>query len=904
MSSKLFKQFINTKLSEENKKKSSLLKENNLTSSRRKLTASNTELKTYNRNITENNYLLKNINSFILKSNSSKKKKKIYNAKKILYKDIYNSKRNIFHKKLAISKKEMIKIINHNLSNSKQGKNLSIISVRSENEEKNKYEEKYINKLSYELILPSNNENENINLENSHKKTTNRNILPSLEDRMTNMTFSNNFSMSKIINNKDDNKEVIKVNLNENKKPKKIIIKKDISYAISNSNTNSNTNSRNITNYFNDNKINKNVISDITNFNKDIKEILNIKESIALLKERLKEDNNLCNKTYMNKVKSNKNKINYHPLNFTRNEMRNNYLNKNQTQLKTQINKTNNIKIESTDNKKKIHKNNSNKTKLNTNNNLYISKGSKRSSLSGKKIYDNTNKTLKNYFSQRKSQNKYSTNNNSNKNITNINKNRNGKSSEKTNTGMYNKNISNIIKYNRKKSFEKINNLSSYLNKKDNSNYKIKKYSKKEFLNISENKLYSNKIINQNQKLDKIVLVNKIKNISGINSLSIKEIKIPNKYICKNKNNLKIKFYKNRISNSLDIKLKNENNIKIIKPNKSQFIYSSFKKKNKEKLDTDIKKTIYKIEFISKAGEMIFGKRKINQDNYFCHDLMNNYKFIGVCDGHGEYGHNVSEFIKNTLPIELNNRLKQILTFKNILSSFSENDVKDKNLEYKQLKELLNYSHIVTNNKLLSKNNNNNFNLKLSGSTCISILMNIKNLNKLYISNIGDSRAIIIKEMKNKYWTCHQLSRDHKPIEKDESSRIYKSGGEIQKLEDEYGGWTGPLRVWAKNGIGPGLAMTRSFGDILGSTIGVISIPEINEYKLQKEDRAIIIASDGLWEYVSNKETINIVKKAINSNEPNKIVNKLYRESYKKWKNKEKGIDDVTIICIILKNII
>ena len=182
--------------------------------------------------------------------------------------------------------------------------------------------------------------------------------------------------------------------------------------------------------------------------------------------------------------------------------------------------------------------------------------------------------------------------------------------------------------------------------------------------------------------------------------------------------------------------------------------------------------------------------------------------------------------------------------------------------------------------------------------------MNIKNLNKLYISNIGDSRAIIIKEMKNKYWTCHQLSRDHKPIEKDESSRIYKSGGEIQKLEDENGGWTGPLRVWAKNGIGPGLAMTRSFGDILGSTIGVISIPEINEYKLQKEDRAIIIASDGLWEYVSNKETINIVKKAINSNEPNKIVNKLYRESYKKWKNKEKGIDDVTILCIILKNII
>ena len=47
--------------------------------------------------------------------------------------------------------------------------------------------------------------------------------------------------------------------------------------------------------------------------------------------------------------------------------------------------------------------------------------------------------------------------------------------------------------------------------------------------------------------------------------------------------------------------------------------------------------------------------------------------------------------------------------------------------------------------------------------------MDTNNLNKLYISNVGDSRALIIKEMKYKYWTCQQLSRDHKPIEKDES---------------------------------------------------------------------------------------------------------------------------------------
>ena len=157
--------------------------------------------------------------------------------------------------------------------------------------------------------------------------------------------------------------------------------------------------------------------------------------------------------------------------------------------------------------------------------------------------------------------------------------------------------------------------------------------------------------------------------------------------------------------------------------------------------------------------------------------------------------------------------------------------------------------------------------------------------------------------MKCNFWTCQQLSRDHKPLEKDESSRIYRCGGEIQKMEDDQGGWIGPLRVWVKNGEGPGLAMTRSFGDILGSSIGVICVPEINEYTIKKEDKAIIIASDGLWEFISNKETTNIVKKAFNKKEPNRIVNQLYKESYKKWKNKDKQVDDITIICIVLNNV-
>ena len=51
----------------------------------------------------------------------------------------------------------------------------------------------------------------------------------------------------------------------------------------------------------------------------------------------------------------------------------------------------------------------------------------------------------------------------------------------------------------------------------------------------------------------------------------------------------------------------------------------------------------------------------------------------------------------------------------------------------------------------------------------------------------------------------------------------------------------------------------------------------------------------------TDKETTNIVKNAFNKKEDNKIANQLYIEAYKKWKNKDKGVDDITIICIILK---
>ena len=221
MNSKLFSQFKNNNRDKKYKKEESLSKEKNLTSSRKKVNNS------YKKSITENNHTLNNINNFNYIANTNKKRKIIFNAKKI-NKEIYNLKKNILDKKFVISKKEIGNIINNTSNiNSKKGNNLSINSAKSESEERKKYEDKYNNRLSYELILPKGNEYQVQNNSTRQKKLKiNRNIMSPINGEKISMTYNSTFS----INNQ--NNDIIKVNLNENKKEKKSIKKEPINFKI------------------------------------------------------------------------------------------------------------------------------------------------------------------------------------------------------------------------------------------------------------------------------------------------------------------------------------------------------------------------------------------------------------------------------------------------------------------------------------------------------------------------------------------------------------------------------------------------------------------------------------------------------------------------------------------------
>ena len=148
------------------------------------------------------------------------------------------------------------------------------------------------------------------------------------------------------------------------------------------------------------------------------------------------------------------------------------------------------------------------------------------------------------------------------------------------------------------------------------------------------------------------------------------------------------------------------------------------------------------------------------------------------------------------------------------------------------------------------------FDVIFSGTTTVTVFL--VGRSRLICANCGDSRAAIGRH-KAGLWQAIPVSRDHKPDLEDEKSRILASNGRIDTYRDTNGEAIGPFRVWLSDQNIPGLAMSRSLGDRLASTVGVTSEPEIFELELTIEDKFIILASDGIWEFISTEEVIKLI---------------------------------------------
>ncbi|KAJ8765920.1 hypothetical protein K2173_020436 [Erythroxylum novogranatense] len=120
--------------------------------------------------------------------------------------------------------------------------------------------------------------------------------------------------------------------------------------------------------------------------------------------------------------------------------------------------------------------------------------------------------------------------------------------------------------------------------------------------------------------------------------------------------------------------------------------------------------------------------------------------------------------------------------------------------------------------------------------------------NKIVVSNCGDSRAVLCRN-----GVAIPLSSDHKPDRPDELVRIENAGGRVI--------------YWDGARVSGFLAMSRAIGDNYLKPY-VISEPEVTVTDRTEDDECLILASDGLWDVVSNNTACGVVRMCLRAQKP------------------------------------
>ncbi|OMJ78725.1 hypothetical protein SteCoe_21402 [Stentor coeruleus] len=176
-----------------------------------------------------------------------------------------------------------------------------------------------------------------------------------------------------------------------------------------------------------------------------------------------------------------------------------------------------------------------------------------------------------------------------------------------------------------------------------------------------------------------------------------------------------------------------------------------------------------------------------------------------------------------------------------------------------------------------------------------------------YVANVGDSRAVMSGESGNK---VYPLTKDHKPNDPNERQRIEKNGGRVYQSSAQIAPdqlVMGPFRIL------PGrLSVSRSIGDFEAKVIEyggnpevLIPTPEIRAFKIHSEYDFILMASDGIFDKLTNREAVQCVITAINQ----KIVTDVHRmcavgvEGVMVSALTRRTMDNITVVIIALEGL-
>ncbi|CAB9508983.1 2C and cyclic nucleotide-binding/kinase domain-containing protein [Seminavis robusta] len=304
----------------------------------------------------------------------------------------------------------------------------------------------------------------------------------------------------------------------------------------------------------------------------------------------------------------------------------------------------------------------------------------------------------------------------------------------------------------------------------------------------------------------------------------------------------------------------------------------------------------------SKRGKDPDDASKPNQDSFAVTEKFANDAtdfFWGVYDGHGKTGADCSAFVRDNLPPLL-------------VSALGEHF--DLMLSTEQIHASLQKAHVQCNQQL---HDNPSIDDSYSGTTSISVFLQ-GSLQRITIANVGDSRAILGTTLPDGKLMALPLSKDQTPRRPEEAQRVKQHGARILSFGEINGDGDNncddededPPRVWAQNGKYPGTAFTRSLGDAIAERLGVDANPECMSLKLSDNEKFICLATDGIFDVMSNQEVVDYCMK--HRTDPLEACKAIVNKSHEEWLHNEEcehdedpraSYDDMTLICIFLNNV-
>ena len=303
---------------------------------------------------------------------------------------------------------------------------------------------------------------------------------------------------------------------------------------------------------------------------------------------------------------------------------------------------------------------------------------------------------------------------------------------------------------------------------------------------------------------------------------------------------------------------------------------------------------------------------KVNQDAFFQDTFGEKcrYTCVGVMDGHGLKGHLLTSYLKEQLPlrvqqlVESNGNLELDQELKEALQLFEAQLVemgKAPPVETKNHNNMSSKAHQLLLTRafhLVHVDAMQNPNVpagRTAGTTCIVALLDTCK-NKLYLAHVGDSRAIILAIRKDD-------NNKNKPLElvaittettttnlSEERRRVEQCDGRIDGQGNVF---YGPV----------GIAMTRALGDSVMLRAGVLPTPLVEECALEKDtDYRLVLATDGIWDVLTNQDVVSILDQQQHDT-VQAFAKEIAETARRKWIGDlpiaEDKVDDIT--CVVLR---